>query len=142
MTDRVCKYGRCDGSGWLVQDSLNAVLCLCGKVRMTRQRLGDDIWVEGAKEKIAETPLYKPGGVGNPPEIDRTGSNLHLKGSYYGLRAHLRRALGGKMFDTDCAFRLNIVTDERLKTVFVGAESYENRSKKERDFIKTHNSMG
>ena len=137
-----CKYNRCDGSGWFVPNSLNAVPCLCLKVRMARQKLGDGIWIEGGKVEVTETPLYKPGGVGNPPEIDRTTEDLFLRASYYTLRAHLRRALGGKMLDTDCLFRVTIVTDERLKNVFVGNESYAARSRKDRDYLQTMNSMG
>lgn len=141
MTDKTCKYGRCDGSGWVVQDLFNAKACLCLKVQMARKAIGEDLWVGGKAVKIEDTPLYQPGGIGKPPEIDRTGERLFIRGQNEVLFAHLRRALGSKMLDTDCHFRLQVVTDERLKNVFVGNESYEKRSRKDRDQVETMNSL-
>ena len=137
MSDHVCPLGRCNGSGWIPKDELHDTMCLCLKVRKAKQTLDSThdsdmpLWTYG--DKIAETPLYKPGGVGKPPEIDRTDERLYLSGSEWAIYAHLRRALGSKLLDTDCQFRLKIVTDQRLKDVYVGNESYEKRSKKDRD---------
>lgn len=142
MSEPGCPYGRCDGTGWVVRDSFNAEMCLCLKRKQVKAALGQEIWDYGSRVRVDTSPLYKPGGVGNPPEIDRTGENLFVRGSYETLLAHLRRGLGGKLLDTECGFRLCIVTDERLKNVFVGNEAYDKRSRKDRDYYDTRNSLG
>jgi hypothetical protein len=109
---------------------------LCQKIGRAREKLG----VYWGAQKIPETPLYQPGPEGIPV-VDRTGEWLFLRGTKNDLAAHLRRALGGKLLDTDGNFNLRITTDEEVKRVFVGAESYEKRSKKDRDDRTTMNSL-
>ena len=134
MSEPGCPYGRCDGTGWVVRDSFNAEMCLCLKRKQVKAALGQEIWDYGSRVRVDTSPLYKPGGVGNPPEIDRTRDNLFIRGTYSTLLAHLRRGLGGKLLDTGCNFHLQIVTDERLKNVFVGNESSKLLKKERREY--------
>jgi hypothetical protein len=85
-----------------------------------------------------ESPLYQAGSRGEPAQLDRTKENLFLKTFWIDLLPHLKWALVCK----GPLFRYRIITDEKLKTVFVGAESYIQRPRNKRDDITTFNSLG
>ena len=98
-----------------------------------KEHLGTEIAL--APSLSAPSPLFV---AGDPePKVDRTKENLFLKGFWPDLLPHLKAALVGK----GLFFQFKIVTDERLRTVYVGDDSYKARAKSKRDDIETHNSL-
>src|SRR5690606_6881956 len=84
---------------------------------------------------VTDSPLLSLG----EEKVDRTGDNLVLVGcKWVNLLPHLKWALGVK----GIGFRYRIVTDLDIKTVFVGSESYAQRSRSRRDDMATYNSLG
>ena len=73
--------------------------------------------------------------------IDRTTENLFFRKCPWGtFLAHLKFVVHAKMTrEKDWTFR--VITDEEIKRVFVGAESYTSRKKEERDLKVTFNSL-
>lgn len=71
-----------------------------------------------------QSPLLELGGPGEDPvKSDLTDTNLFIKCSWFGLLPHLKWALSYK----GMGFFFRVVTDERLKNVFVGNEGYKAR---------------
>ena len=115
----ICPLGRCNGSGWVIVDSLNARMCVCMMAKKIKQSLGD---LAGAPS-IPSTVLYQPGGVDMPPLVDRTQDNLFILGKWFDvIRPNLKRALSCKLGDTNLKFRFLTISDERIKNVWVGNE--------------------
>jgi hypothetical protein len=77
------------------------------------------------------------GAAGEPPKKDRTGENLFIKGYWKDLLPHLKWSLGCKGPD----FRFRLLTDEKLKIIYLGAESYATKAKSRRDEVVTYNSL-
>lgn len=126
----------CLGQGVIEVDDLTSILCNCTRTRLMRVHLGPEI---ASAKKLTESLLFERGLSWNdPPVIDRTRENLFLKGHWQDLIAHFRYALICK----GLMFRFQVITDERIKTVYVGADSFEKRAREERDRIKkTFNSL-
>lgn len=126
----------CNGQGVIEIDDLTSALCHCTRTRLMRAHLGPEI---ASAKKRKDTPLYERGPTpSDPPIIDRTRENLFIKGHWPDLIAHFRYALICK----GLMFRFQVITDERIKTVYVGADSFEKRAREERDQIKkTYNSL-
>lgn len=130
---------RCGGSGKIYVDDLNVRQCLC----LYRRTLAAHLIAQfGAAIKSAPpvylSPLYQePKTPESPPKIDRTGDNLFLKGWWSDLLGHFRWALGSK----GPLFPFFVTTDERVRTVYVGSESYVSRSRKIRDDVEAYNSL-
>jgi hypothetical protein len=118
---------RCGGTGWIAVDDMTLRKCICAYAKELRVHLGDIALAKILKE----SPLYVPGGD------DLTGTNLFIKGNWDDLTPHLKWVL---TFKTP-SFKYNIVTDEKLKTVYVGAESYAARAKGSRDDMVTYNCL-
>ncbi len=131
---KVCS--RCQGRGFLpVPDDDTIVMqCICAYARLLKAHLGPEI---ATTVTLSVSPLFEPGEPGEPPVVDRTHENLFLKGAWQDILPHLKWALGckGPMFP----FRM--VTDEKLKVVYVGAESYAAKAKGSRDTVITYNSL-
>jgi hypothetical protein len=102
---------------------------------MMRQHLGPEI---ARARKIQSSPLFVRGPVpDDPPLDDKTADNLFLRGRWSDMIAHFRYALICK----GLMFRFLIVTDERIKNVFVGNESARVKPKEERETTKSYNSL-
>jgi hypothetical protein len=122
---------RCDGSGFILNpnNDTHVKQCLCAYAKALKANLGLEI---ASANLITESPLYKQGA------FDLTLKDLYIRGDWDTLLSHFKWALGCK----GPMFRFKIVTDENLKTVYVGAESYTSRPRSERDGVQTHNSLG
>jgi hypothetical protein len=134
----VCMFNTCDGSGFIEVNEDTSARCRCSLVRALIRHLGPDI---AAAPDINESPLYKvnpqAARAGESPLVDKTQSNLFLKGWWTDLLPHLKFVLIAKGID----FPYRIVTDERLKTIYVGAEAYLSRSRKRREDGDSYNSL-
>ena len=119
---------KCGGSGWIIVDDATRRKCICAYAKELRQHLGEDI---ATAPTLKHSPLYVP------DKSDLTLSNLFIRSYWQDLLPHLKWAL---TFKTP-AFKFIQVTDEKLKTVYVGAESYVARAKGTRDDVSTFNSL-
>jgi hypothetical protein len=135
MTEIGCD--QCNHTGFLPVpgDDSRVQQCICSYARALKAHLGPEI---AAAPIILKSPLYVAGGKGEPAKIDRTQDNLFIKVYWSDLLPHLKWALTCK----GPMFRYRIVTDERLKTVYLGSEDYRARAKSKRDDITTFNSVG
>jgi hypothetical protein len=136
--EKVCP--NCGGDGQIQsEDGYSFSECKCAFLRRLRNWLGKEI---ATARTITESPLYAPGATLNDkPLLDRTVENLHIRGIWPDILSHLRWALACKGFDTSMVWRFKVVTDERLRSVWVGSEDYRNRSRKKRDEMETYNSL-
>lgn len=74
-------------------------------------------------------------------QADRTKDSLFLRGKGPLARAHIRWVLRHKFQHTNGKFRYLIATDERLKNVFVGDESYSQMNPEDRGSRRTYNNL-
>ncbi len=109
--------------------------CICSYAKTLKAYLGPEI---ASAPTMTRSPLYELAGKGLPPKVDRTGDNLFIKSYWSDLLPHLKWTLACK----GPMFRYRIVTDEKLKTVYLGNESYKTRSRDTRDDVVTYNSIG
>lgn len=127
----------CDGTGKIYVDDLNVRQCRCAYQRALalhlKTLLGPDVVLAPA---VHTTPLYAIGPDGQPT-VDKTTENLLLKGWWSDLCGHFRWALGCK----GPLYPFTVVTDERIRTVFVGGESYSTKSRKIRDEVASVNTL-
>lgn len=132
---RVCPT--CGGVGFQYdEETYTRIPCNCKIAEYMTKHLGTEI---ARAETIYESPLYElPAKSGEPAKVDRTRENLHIKGlAWADLLPHLKLCLWPK----GIFFNFRIVTDEKIKTVFVGAEAYNARAKSKRDEMITLNSL-
>lgn len=128
-----CKV--CKGEGLIQIDDLNSKLCICAYALAMGDHLGPEI-VQAPI--LADSPLYARGDAkGDPPKLDRTVENVFLRGAWHELLPHLKYVLSTKGLN----YRFRITTDEKLKTIYVGDESYKARSRTKRDDLETFNSL-
>lgn len=122
---------QCGGSGILrVPDNDGMVQqCRCSFLAALRAHLGPEI---ASARLLKASPLY-----GFKPARDRTSDNLFLHGPWGDILAHLKWTLAAK----GTGFTFKIVTDERLRTVYVGSESYAQRQRQARDHGEVYNSL-
>ncbi len=122
----------CNGVGRIEVDDLTVKQCICAFARAMKEHLGPEI---ALARSLASSPLFV---AGDPkPKIDRTGDDLFLKGYWVDLLSHFKSALAGK----GLFFSFKIVTDERLRTVYLGGEKYSAHPKNKRDEMATNNSL-
>lgn len=74
--------------------------------------------------------------------MDKTNSNLILKGWWGDITPHLKHTLLFKNGQYDLNYFVQIVTDERLMNVWLGKEAYDSKKKKERESEDTFNAIG
>lgn len=127
-----CNY---TGFQYIEGDESRVVQCICSYAKTLKAYLGPEI---ASADTITRSPLYELAGKGEPPKADRTSDNLFVKSYWSDLLPHLKWTLACK----GPMFRYRIVTDEKLKTVFLGNESYKTRSRDTRDDVVTYNSIG
>lgn len=128
---------KCNYTGFHIidLDDTRVVQCICSYAKTLKAYLGPEI---ASAENIRQSVLYQLDGKGKPPKVDRTKDSLFIKSYWSDLLPHLKWTLAGK----GPMFRFRIVTDEKLKSVYVGNESYKYRAKDVRDEIETFNSIG
>lgn len=85
---------------------------------------------------ISSSPLYET-NASRVPTADLTKDNLAIYSTWTGLLPHLKRCLVNKGLD----FFFRIITDERIKNVFVGAESYKSRSESAQEDTIAYNAL-
>jgi hypothetical protein len=126
----------CNGSGYMYNDeTFTRIPCDCKIAEYMTTHLGTEI---ARAKSIYSSPLMELADVsGTPPKLDRTRENLHIKSTWIDLLPHLKLCLWVK----GIFFNFRVVTDEKIKTVFVGAESYNQRAKSKRDDMATMNSL-
>lgn len=73
------------------------------------------------------TPLLLLNPQGGEPVADYTCQNIVITCPWRGLLPHLKYVLSSKLATTNLNFRWLITTDERIRSVFVGSESYKAR---------------
>lgn len=131
MTDekKPCPYG-CDGSGYVVIDDLHTRECMCSYAKRLYAHLGPEIG--GAPRLEGSSPLFWP-----QDEVDLTTKNVVIKGYWTDVLPHMRWVLGSK----GTMFHYKILTDEKLRTVYVGAEAYTSRARSKRDDLETYNTL-
>lgn len=131
---RVCPA--CDGAGFLYdEESFTRIPCNCKVAEYMVKHLGPEI---ARAATIYSSPLYEFGAKsGDPPKVDRTKENLHIKCAWSDLLSHLKLCL----WPQGIFFNFRVVTDEEIKTVFVGAMAYNQRAKSKRDDLVTYNSV-
>lgn len=124
----VCSICKGTGIRPVPDDDLTVRQCVCAYARALKKHLGPEI---AGAATLTVSPLMNPG------KVDRTDEDLFLTGHWPAVLPHLKWALGCK----GPAFPFRIVTDERIKTVWVGAEDYRARNKRRRDNMETFNSL-
>jgi len=112
--------------------------CSCSFARTFKARCGIEI---ATAVPVTESPLYVPKAPGEPPLVDKTKTNMFLKGWWGDLVSHFRFVFIWKQVEYNLNYYIQIVTDERLKNVWVGNEAYDKRSRKKRDEMATFNSL-
>ena len=106
--------------------------CRCLRARILKQYMGPEI---ASAPTILRSPLFV---VDNDDvTLDRTRENLFIKTSWQTILPHLKWALYCK----GIRFQFRVITDEKIRTVFVGNESYMARAKGKRDDVVTINSL-
>jgi hypothetical protein len=119
-----------------VGDDADKKQCVCSFRNNIRKRLSPEI---ADAPPINASPLIEVGGPGEV-KADLTSENLFIKGYWSDLAPHLRLVLTIKMLHS-LLYQFQIITDARLRDVYVGSESYTARSRKKRDDIETNNSL-
>jgi hypothetical protein len=110
--------------------------CVCSFRSDYRKRLPPEI-AEAAP--ILVSPLLEIGGPGEV-RVDLTSENLFIKGYWSDLSPHLLLVFTYKMLN-HLMYPFQIITDARLRDIYVGSEAYTSRSRKKRDDIQTYNSL-
>lgn len=108
----------CEGRGHIPvgEDGLEMRLCRNLFAKALRQHLGPEI---ANVQHVAISPLLQRG------KIDRTGDNLFIRGcTWEGLLPHLKLVLANK----GLFFSFRVVTDQQIKTIYVGDEHRKVRS--------------
>ncbi len=131
-----CPFG-CDGSGRKRVDENTDVFCQCFTVRLIAQKLGPELCA--VRSTLTGGPLYRRSPEGEVV-LDGTTKNLFLRGRWLDLVPHLKQALSNRI-NLAPHFIHRIVTDERLKNIWVGNEAYQSKPKRKRDNAETYNSL-
>lgn len=133
--EKVCE--RCGGTGKLVVDETTHRMCICLYNRKMRVHLGPELM---SARPVFDSPLYQQvfdTEQGNLPTVDLTEKNLFLKSKWNDLLGHLTWAFYCKGPN----WYFQIVTDERIRTVYVGNEHYVAKRRSRRDEVESNNSL-
>lgn len=120
----------CGGVGTLrvEGDDLSSTQCVCYYARQLKVYWGPEI---AAAKTLRGSFFFVPKGD------DFTTRNLFIKAYWRELLPHVKWALGCK----GTMFRYRVLTDEKLRTIYVGAESYTSRPRSKRDDMVTINTL-
>jgi len=125
----------CDGLGRLQGSADDSVKqCLNIYARQLKDHLGTEI---ASVPHVTSSPLLQLSTDGSPPIVDLTNDNIHIRSTWPALLPHLKWVLGVK----GLLFYYRIVTDLKIKTVFVGSDSYKARPASMREDVMTFNSL-
>lgn len=119
-----------------IGDDADKKQCVCSFRTDVKKRLPPEI---AEAIPINASPLMEIGGPGEV-KVDLTSENLFIKGYWSDLAPHLLLVFTVKMLK-QLMYPFQIITDARLRDVYVGSESYTSRSRKKRDDIQTFNSL-
>lgn len=122
-----CKL--CQGKKFIEVSPTKVRVCECAYAAALRSHLGAEI---ATADTLTSSPLLDP-----TTGVDLTRENVFLSGPWEVVRSHLKWALAYKGLN----FHFKILTDEKLKNVYVGSESYLSRSRKVRDDVDSYNSL-
>jgi hypothetical protein len=132
---KVCE--KCGGTGKLFVDDMTHRMCICLYNRKMRVHLGPELT---SAKPVFDSPLYQQvfdPVQGNLPTVDLTGKNLFIKAWWNELVGHLTWAF----YCHGPNWCFQIVTDERIRNVYVGNEQYGAKSRKKRDDVDSNNSL-
>jgi hypothetical protein len=137
MGDGPCRWG-CDGSGKIRVGESTDKFCTCLIIQRIRDILGKDRDICNPRwPSIPTSPLLSADGT-----VDKTQTNVLLRNTGYRfVIPHLRLVLASKLRATGLCFRYLIESDERLKNIWVGNESYSNKPKSRRGDEDTVNGL-
>lgn len=117
---------KCNDKGYIDVDFDTTAQCVCALARTMKAHLGPGI---ASAPLITSSPFYAFGPPGEPPTVDLTTKNLLITSYWSDLLPHLRYAL----FAKGPLYRFQVVSDERLKSVWLGKEAYTSKPKSERE---------
>jgi hypothetical protein len=125
----------CKGRGFIPVGGDTVKQCPNLYARQLKQHLGLEV---SRVQHVTSSPFLKLGKPSEPPEVDLTDKNLFIKGCpWKNFLPHLKWVLGCK----GLLFFFRVVTDERLKNIYVGNEDFRSRPKSTRNDVQTYNSM-
>lgn len=127
----------CGGRGVIDKDDMTAIMCICTKFRLLRIHLSKDTPDILHAADVKESPLYVLGSEKGKPSRDRTKDNLFLCGLWRNVVSHLKWTLYFK----GLTYTYRIVTDERIKNVAVGNESYKGKTEDDRKLTESVNGL-
>lgn len=127
-------YPGCEGHGIIPTEALTVRRCPHYYALLVARHLGEEIC---SVKHVKETPLLQAAPTGGKAVVDMTTQNILLEIPWRGLLPHLKKVLAFKGPD----FPFRIVTDEKIKNVFVGNESYKNRARDDRDDMDVYNAL-
>lgn len=133
------KCEECGGTGKIRTGPNDWKVCACAFWSKFKAKVGPEIAL--ALPAVEDTPLLVLGKAGEPVVTDRTDKNVFIKAWWSDLLHHLQFVLLMKNLDRGLQFYHQVVTDERLKGVYLGAEAYSSRSKKRREDVVTFNTL-
>jgi hypothetical protein len=109
-----CEF--CNGTGSIILDDFTTKQCRCAYTKELAARLGPEL----ANAEVNENgPLYVYGDIPGQPKVDKTRTNLLIRGRWKDVTPHLKWALIAR----GSKFYTKIVTDQQLKHVYVGNTS-------------------
>jgi len=134
-TEKSC--AKCGGTGKIVVDDTTHRMCICLYNRKMRVHLGPELM---SVKPVFDSPLYQQvfdASEGNLPMLDLTGKNLFLKSRWDDLLGHMTWAFYCKGPN----WYFHIVTDERIRNVYVGNEQYLAKRRSRREEEDSNNSL-
>ena len=133
--DPSCK--ECGGTGVRQKDDFTNVRCRCNVKIQIQNKLGPEI----GSAPLIEGGLYETGTSWPSPKRDRTRENLFLQGPWLTLLGHFRWAFTCKLIETGLRFHWVIITDERIKNIYVGNEHFRAKTRDEGEREESHNGL-
>lgn len=124
----------CRGTGVFVVNETTVRPCQNLYVKRLKEHLGAEI---GSGKHVRGSPLLQLNPEGGSPLVDLTTQNLIIQATWRALKPHLKWTLSFK----GLMFRFLVITDERIKGVFLGAEAYAAKSKDVRNDAPSFNSL-
>lgn len=130
---------QCDGRGFVRKPDDDTSVGQCQNLLQIQIRnlLGHEI----ADAGVVHSPLYVlPDDKGAVVE-DKTTKNLWIKAKWGRLLPHFKWALSLKLRFTGLMFTFRVIDDAKIKSVFVGSESYKARPSSVRDDVQVYNTL-
>ena len=130
----------CKGEGMVrLPGGQDSKQCICAFTKNLRRRLGDELAT--CRPVLHTSPLYEASPKGGEPVVDLTSTNLFIKCRWRYFKPHFRLAAMNLLERSSFIWNWQFVTDERIKSVFVGNEAYVSKSRKKREDSSTFNGL-